>query len=98
MSSLAIRELLQRYGSALDARDLEAVRSCFTEDARYDGSLAGDDIGAALADLATRWHEYERTEHRLGCQLVAVAPGGDRAHAETYVRVFQERRRGNGRL
>jgi hypothetical protein len=96
----AIRALLERYAEALDARDLAGVAACFTEDAAYEGSLAGSDIRAALADLATRWHEYTRTRHSIGCQLVEFPRPDERgaleAHAETYVSVRQERRRDGG--
>lgn len=90
----AIRALLERYVDAVDARDLAGVAECFTENAAYEGSLAGADIGSALAELASRWEQYERTEHSLGCQLVAFARSGEavEAHAETYVSVHQERR------
>ncbi|MBM4264995.1 MAG: nuclear transport factor 2 family protein [Deltaproteobacteria bacterium] len=97
----AIRALLERYAEAVDARDLGGVASCFTEDAAYEGSLAGSDIRSALPDLATRWQEYERTRHSIGCQLVELPRPGERgpfeAHAETYVSVRQQRRR-DGRL
>ena len=56
---IAIRDVVERYFAAIDRADKLLLRSCFTEDARYDsagGTLdmeGGDSIAAQLAAAAS---------------------------------------------
>jgi 3-phenylpropionate/cinnamic acid dioxygenase small subunit len=83
----AVTDVLVRYARALDARDLEAVATCFTSDAAYDGSLATGSIAVALAALAETIGRYERTLHLLGTPAIEI--DGDRARADTPCVAFQ---------
>lgn len=82
-----IRDLLSRYFFALDARDWDGVRACYSEDAlehrsRYEGGVEGF-IAYARGVLET----YTTTAHHMTtCRVVLDAPG--RARAQTYVLAF----------
>jgi len=76
-----IRDLLARYARGVDRRDLELVRSCFTEDAAYEGALSTTDIAHALATLRESLERYTTTMHFLGNQSIEL--DGDAAHSET---------------
>jgi ketosteroid isomerase-like protein len=62
---VSIRELLLRYACGVDARDLGAVASCFTPDARYRGALATGTIADALAALPDAMRRYTATRHAI---------------------------------
>ena len=74
----AIRDLLMRYGHAVDRRDFERVAACFTPDASYDGSLGDGDIATALAALRERMARFESTMHFMSTQVIELA--GDTAN------------------
>lgn len=82
----AIRDLLMRYGHAVDRRDFERVAACFTPDASYVGSLGGGDISVALAALRDRMGRFESTMHFMSTQVIELA--GDSARCETYALVY----------
>lgn len=77
-----IQELLLRYAHAVDRRDLALVASCFTADAKYDGSLGRGSISEALTALRERMARYDSTMHLIGNQFVELR--GDEASSETY--------------
>ena len=79
--SLAIRDLLYRYAHGIDRRDLDVVRSCFTPDCRYQGTLARGTVADMLAALSAALTRYQRTLHFMGEPRVTLA--GDVAHSET---------------
>jgi hypothetical protein len=78
----AIQDVLLRYARGVDRRDLDLVASCFTRDARYEGSLARGSIVDALAALRVAFTRYASTLHFLGNQLIEL--DGDVARSETY--------------
>lgn len=82
LDRMEIRELLLRYAHAVDRRDLTMVASCFTPDARYEGSLGNGTIEAALTALRERMARYESTMHLIGNQFIELR--GDEASSETY--------------
>ena len=82
----AIRDLLMRYGQAVDRRDFDRVAACFTPDASYAGSLGAGDIGGALAALRERMQRFEITMHFISTQVIELA--GDQARCETYALVY----------
>ena len=82
----AIRDLLMRYGHAVDRRDFERVAACFTPDASYDGTLGDGDIATALAALRERMARFESTMHFMSTQVIELA--GDTARCETYALVY----------
>jgi ketosteroid isomerase-like protein len=61
----AIREVVLRYASAVDGRDLAAVASCFTPVASYRGALAVGTIADALAALPAAMARYTATRHTI---------------------------------
>lgn len=89
----AVREVILRYASAVDRRDLPQVAACFTPDAAYDGALARGDVRAALAALAQSLERYQSTMHFVGNQLVGL--NGDRATCETYAVAYHRFARGD---
>jgi ketosteroid isomerase-like protein len=78
----AIRELVCGYALAVDRKDLDAVRACFTPDCAYEGSLGQGTIADALATLAGAFARYERTMHCMSTQRIEL--DGDVARVETY--------------
>jgi hypothetical protein len=82
----AIRDLLMRYGHAVDRRDFDRVAACFTPDAGYAGSLGEGDIAGALRALRERMQRFESTMHFISTQVIELA--GDRARCETYALVY----------
>jgi hypothetical protein len=77
-----IHDLLARYARGVDRRDLDLVRSCFTDDAAYEGALSKSDIAQALATLREGLARYTTTMHFIANQVVEL--DGDTAHSETY--------------
>ncbi len=81
-----IRDLLMRYGRAVDRRDFAAVTACFAANASYRGSLGTGGIGIALTALRERMARFDTTMHFIGTQVIDLA--GDSAHSETYALVY----------
>src|SRR5947209_16565756 len=86
---LAIRELVDRYAFAVDARDWELYRRVFTPDAQVDytdsGGPAGDveSIAAWLAEALT---PFVALQHNMTSHMAEV--DGDVARACTYFMAF----------
>lgn len=81
-----ITEVLYRYASALDGRDWDLLRSCFTEDAIADyldlgGVKEGIEEIVALCDGALSG--LDSSQHLIGNPRVEIA--GDRATASCYL-------------
>ena len=85
-----IRDLLMRYGRAIDRRDIDAVAACFTSDAEYEGSLGKGKIARMLDALRKVMPRYEKTMHLLGTQAIELT--GNVARCETYGIVYQRLR------
>ena len=85
----AIRALVHGYAFAVDRKDLDAVRACFTVDCTYEGTLGRGTIADALATLAGAFARYERTMHCMSTQRIEL--DGDAAHAETYCVAYHVR-------
>lgn len=82
----AIREVLHRYGSALDAKDWDRLRSVFLPETRalYAGQdewLVGGEAIVSWIDAMTQHTPWQH--HFLSVQEVELA--GDRAVAVTYL-------------
>ena len=80
-----IGELVVRYATAIDGRDWELLRSCFTPDchASYEGIGEWDDVEALVGFMVDVHAGMGPTLHRIS--NVAVAVAGDRASARAYV-------------
>ncbi len=85
---LALQDLLARYAAAVDDRDRDAYRECFTADVEVVGFSGGSMRGReAWVDYV--WdalQRYSTTQHLLGQQLASV--DGDRASARTEVQAL----------
>jgi len=78
-----IVEVIDRYGTALDSKNYERFKTCFSEDARvYYGANEFDREAAAKFCEATL-SPYAFTQHLLGNYEVQI--DGDLASARTYL-------------
>ncbi len=82
---LAIQDVMVKYATAVDARDLDRQASCFRHDAVVTGFgtepiVGRDAFQAYVAQALTR---YGKTQHLLGNFEVTIT--GDTAHLRTYV-------------
>lgn len=78
----AIVAVIDRYATALDAKDYERFQTCFSEDAvvHYGEALGPAEAAAYAEGVLSR---YAHTQHLLGNYEIAL--DGDRASARTYV-------------
>ena len=82
---VAVKDIMIRYATSCDARDMEAYGSCFTEDVLISGFGAEDFHGRqAWVDYVTKaLTRFSGTQHMLGNQVVQV--NGDEATLQTSV-------------
>ncbi|MEI8002166.1 MAG: nuclear transport factor 2 family protein [Actinomycetes bacterium] len=94
------RELIsllpQRYARGLDLRDFASSRALFRNDCTVKGSLLEAPIDEYWAGLCPGVEAYEATMHFMGNQFVAVEPGADTGHVETYAVAYHMEAAGNG--
>jgi 3-phenylpropionate/cinnamic acid dioxygenase small subunit len=83
-----IAEVLVRYATAIDRRDWQLFRTCFTVDVQADYGDIGtwDSADALAAYMATTHADMGHTMHRLS--NVAISVDDDAATARTYVDVI----------
>jgi len=79
---LQIEDLPKRYAHGVDARDWEAVDSCFLADADVHGTTGQGKYPEYSANLRRLVEQFHTTMHFLGTQLTTVA--GDTGHVVTY--------------
>lgn len=86
---IAITDVINRYGTTIDAGDYEGLASCFSPDAvvRYGGGreFRGGEAVAEFVKGATV--ELVAQQHLLGNHEIAL--DGDRATATTYLHATQ---------
>jgi 3-phenylpropionate/cinnamic acid dioxygenase small subunit len=84
----AVAELMIRYATSVDARDLDCYATCFSDDVEVSGFSGGaikgvkpyvEWVGLALS-------KYSHTQHMIGNQVVAI--DGDTAHMRSYVQAM----------
>ncbi|UGQ11764.1 nuclear transport factor 2 family protein [Yinghuangia sp. ASG 101] len=82
-----ISEVLIRYATGIDQRDWALFRTCWAEDVEADYGAFGRFTDAdALTDRMARAHQgMGPTYHRITNIAVTLDPGGDLAHARSYV-------------
>ncbi len=82
---LAIRDVIDRYAVALDLRDWESVRSCFTTDCHVDYERFGSwtERDRFVAGLEAIHRGVGPTLHRLANHQIRVH--GDEAKATSYL-------------
>lgn len=78
-----IKEVIATYARALDGRDWELLKSCFTHDATIEGSVDTLSADQALSRSQRLAVQYVKTMHHLANQTVRI--DGDSAEARTYV-------------
>ena len=82
---IAVQDILLRYATSCDARDMDAYGSCFTEDAVISGfgsqTINGRQAWVDFVDEALK--RFTATQHFIGNQVVELK--GDKATMRTYV-------------
>lgn len=82
---IAIMDVMVKYGTAVDAREMERYRSCFTDDVIVVGYgpevMEGADT--YLAYVITALKNFPGTQHLMGNQVVEL--NGDIANVRTEV-------------
>jgi 3-phenylpropionate/cinnamic acid dioxygenase small subunit len=81
----AIQQVLLRYSTAIDRRDWDTFRTCFTDDAQSDYGDIGRWSSAEeiTAFMAAAHGGFGPTNHMLSNMVIEL--DGDRATATTYV-------------
>jgi len=82
---LAVQDVMIRYATSVDARDMKRYASCFTADVEVAGfgNTTFSDRGVYVDWVIEALKRYERTQHLIGNQEVVL--DGDRAHLRSYV-------------
>ena len=82
---LAVADVMIRYATCVDARDLDRYATCFTDDVEVTGFSGGPITGLAnyLPWVGSALKRFSQTHHMLGNQVVEI--DGDHAHLRTYV-------------
>lgn len=83
---LAVQDVMIRYATSVDARDMERYASCFTADLVASGFGQGPPMQgreAFLAYVIEALKRFSATQHLLGNQVVELR--GDEATLRTYV-------------
>ncbi len=82
----ALRNLLQRYARAADARDVDALGALFEPGATIDGSR-GELVLDSWLDVMRGTPTFPVSMHFIGDPLIEVQ--GDEARLDTYAVVYQ---------
>jgi len=83
---MEISRLLYRYARAIDSRELDGLRSIFTEDAVIHYDLEGGTklpVGEMIDWLRTNLRIFRATQHAISAPLVEI--DGDRARSTCYL-------------
>jgi hypothetical protein len=89
----ALRNLLQRYARAADARDVDALGALFEPGASIDGSRGNMALESWL-DAMRGNPAFPSSMHFMGDPLIDIE--GDEAHLDTYAVVYQLGDRSSG--
>ena len=88
MERLLVREVLEKYFSALDSRNWDQLRSCFLPNVHFslfDGLVVTDTVEEAIATL-TKVGRHEATHHSIS--NVAITLDGKTASSIIHAVVF----------
>lgn len=93
---IAITDVINRYGTTIDAGDYEGLADCFTSDSitRYGGGRefrGGEAVAEFVRGMTT---DFVAQQHLLGNHEIAL--DGDRATATTYLHATQVEREESG--
>jgi hypothetical protein len=84
----ALRELLQRYSRAADARDVPALAALFHPDAEIIGARGTQSLDEWLESMRAP-RPFPTSMHMIGDPLIDLDDGSDRATMDTYAVVYQ---------
>jgi SnoaL-like domain len=84
----ALRELLQRYSRAADARDVPALAALFHPDAEIVGARGAQSLDQWLESMSAP-RPFPSSMHLIGDPLIDLDEGSDRATMDTYAVVYQ---------
>jgi uncharacterized protein (TIGR02246 family) len=82
---LAIADVIIKYATSVDARDLQRYATCFTEDIVVTGFSGGElrGLGPYVEWVRTALARYSKTQHLVGNHEISI--NGDQAHMRTYI-------------
>ena len=87
---IAIMDVMVKYGTAVDAREMDRYRSCFTDDVLVVGYGPEDMEGAdAYLDyVIAALENFPGTQHLMGNQVVDLDGDAARVHTEVQATHF----------
>jgi ketosteroid isomerase-like protein len=87
---LAVGDVIIRYATSVDARDMDRYATCFTDDVVVSGFGEREYRGLPeyLDYVSTALKRFGRTQHLVGNHEISI--DGDTAHMRTYVQATHE--------
>jgi len=87
---LAVGDVIIRYATSVDTRDMDRYASCFAEDAVVSGfgEQAYEGRDAWMSYVTGALQRFGRTQHLIGNQVMDI--DGDTAHLRSYVQATHE--------
>lgn len=85
-----VGQVMIRYATSVDQRDMERYSSCFAPDVTVAGFSSGDVIGreAWVESVGTALQNFAGTHHQITNQEITI--DGDTAHMRSYVQATHE--------
>ena len=85
-----VGQIIIRYATSVDQRDMDRYGSCFTDDVVVSGFSSGDVVGrdAWVGFVEKALGSFEGTHHQITNQEITV--DGDAAHMRSYVQATHE--------
>ena len=82
---LAVGDVIIKYATSVDARDMQRYASCFVEDIVVTGFSGGEmhGLGPYVEWVVQALERFSHTQHLIGNQEIVVT--GDSAHMRSYV-------------
>ena len=81
----AIGRVMQRYGLAVDARDMDAFRACFHADAKlHYGTEFSGTLDEGISWLSQQLPKLRGTMHAFMPSSIELDPASGTAHCDTY--------------
>lgn len=82
---LAIADVIIRYATSVDQRDLQRYATCFVEDIVVTGFSGGEmrGLGPYVEWVGEALSRFSHTHHQVGNHEITV--NGDQAHMRTYI-------------
>ena len=85
-----VGQIIIRYATSVDQRDMDRYGSCFADDVVVAGFSSGDVVGreAWVGFVEKALGNFDGTHHQITNQEITV--DGDRAHMRSYVQATHE--------